>query len=194
MIHTLVQSKAAATTLTMPTLRKRSRREIVENPPQSEIEIPMKDHKNKKSEYELTREERIRENRERMGKFGLFDISLSLKPNPPSRPTTSKNPKSPVSLNPSQRSTRLQNVAPIHYTEEAINKRIYGKKKVKKTPSKLMPDSYTWWKYGRKQIKGSIRDYSECSTVNCTTKKYEDRTRDDPTVIIVTYNGERTHP
>lgn len=107
MIHTPVQSKAAATTLTMPTLRKRSRREIVENPPQSEIEIPMKDHKNKKSEYELSREERIRENRERMGKLGLFDISLSLKPNPPSRPTASKKPKSPVSLKPSRRSTRF---------------------------------------------------------------------------------------
>lgn len=52
---------------------------------------------------------------------------------------------------------RLQNVAPIRYTEEAINKRIYWKKKVKKTPSKLMPDSYTWLKYDRKQIKGSIR-------------------------------------
>jgi len=147
----------------------------------------MEDHKLKKSEYELRREERIRENRERMGKLGILDISLSLKlkpnpnPNPSSRPTASKNPKS--LNNPSRRSTRffhfhpqnsifycsyhnptihslvfrLQNVAPIQYTEEAINKRIYGKKRVKKTRPKLLPEGYTWRKYGRKVIKGLIR-------------------------------------
>jgi len=168
----------------MPPLRKRSSRKIADNPPQSEI--PMENHKHEKSEYELAREERIRENRERMGKLGIFDISDSLKlkrTNPSSRPAASKNPKS---LNPSRRSTRffhfhpqnsifhyiyhnptihffslvfrLQNVSPVHYTEEAINKRIYWKKRVKKTRPKLLPDSsYTWWKYGRKQLKGSIR-------------------------------------
>ncbi|XP_045815401.1 cell division cycle-associated protein 7 [Trifolium pratense] len=107
----------------MPPLGKRRRREI-DNPPQPVI--AMDNHQSKKSEYELAREERIRENRERMGKFGIFDLSLSLKlkPNPPSRRTPS-NAKSPISIippAPSRRSSRLQNVAPISYSEVPVKK------------------------------------------------------------------------
>jgi len=88
----------------MPPLQKRNRTEI-DNPQPA---ITMNNHQHKISEYELSREERIRENRERMGKLGILDISLSLKlkPNPPSRRTPSKNPKSPISLNPSGPSRR----------------------------------------------------------------------------------------
>ncbi|GAU17416.1 hypothetical protein TSUD_232930 [Trifolium subterraneum] len=92
----------------MPPLGKRTRREI-ENPLQPVI--AMDNHQSKMSEYELSREERIRENRERMGKLGIFDISLSLKlkPNPSSRRTPS-NAKSPISLNPPAPSRRSSSV------------------------------------------------------------------------------------
>jgi hypothetical protein len=99
----------------MPPLGKRTRREI-DNPPQPVV-IAMDNHQSKMSEYEISREERIRENRERMEKLGIFDISLSLKlkPNPPSRRTPS-NPKSPISINPSapsRRSSRFFNFTSI---------------------------------------------------------------------------------
>ncbi|AES94798.2 putative Zinc-finger domain of monoamine-oxidase A repressor R1 [Medicago truncatula] len=107
----------------MPPLQKRNRSEI----DNLQSAITINGHQNKMmSEYELSREERIRENRERMGKLGILDISLSLKlkPNPPpSRRTPSNNPKSPISLNPSgpsRRSSRLQNVAPISYSEVPV--------------------------------------------------------------------------
>ncbi|AES94795.2 putative Zinc-finger domain of monoamine-oxidase A repressor R1 [Medicago truncatula] len=114
----------------MPPLQKRNRTEI-DNPQPA---ITMNNHQHKISEYELSREERIRENHERMGKLGILDISLSLKlkPNPPSRRTPSNNPKSPISLNPSgpsRRSSRLQNVAPISYSEAQVK----GEKREKST-------------------------------------------------------------
>jgi len=101
---TVALSLSSLTILSMPPLQKRNRTEI-DNPQPA---ITMNNHQHKISEYELSREERIRENRERMGKLGILDISLSLKlkPNPPSRRTPSKNPKSPISLNPSGPSRR----------------------------------------------------------------------------------------
>ncbi|TKY70528.1 Cell division cycle-associated 7 protein [Spatholobus suberectus] len=87
-------------------------------------------HQNKMSEYELSREQRIRENRERMGKLGIFDLSLTLKLNkshpPTSRSYSSHNhnhkPKTPPSLNPVRRSSRLQNVTPVSYSEVPLKK------------------------------------------------------------------------
>ncbi|CAI8617884.1 unnamed protein product [Vicia faba] len=92
---------------------KRSRSEIKNPPPP----MPISDPESKISQYELSREERIRENRERMGKLGIPDISHSLKliTTPPSRRTPS-NPKSLLPRNPSspsRRSSRLQNIAPV---------------------------------------------------------------------------------
>ncbi|KAL5099338.1 hypothetical protein RYX36_003665 [Vicia faba] len=112
----------------MPPLSKRSRSEIQNLQPL----MPISDHHSKISQYELSREERIRENRERMGKLGIFDISLSLKlkSTPPSRRSPS-NPKSPISRNlsaPSRRSSRLQNVAPISYSEAPLKQEVGEKK------------------------------------------------------------------
>ncbi|OIW10972.1 hypothetical protein TanjilG_22779 [Lupinus angustifolius] len=77
------------------------------------------EHTNNMSDYELSREQRIRENRERMGKLGIMDLSLNLKvqtktPIPQKR--SRYNPKTPPSL-PPRRSSRLQNASPVSYCE-----------------------------------------------------------------------------
>ncbi|TQE07150.1 hypothetical protein C1H46_007203 [Malus baccata] len=78
-----------------------------------------------KSLYEQSREDRIRENCERMQKLGIVDISLQLKSNFQStkstksysdRSTTPSGPPSIRSLGPTRRSSRLKNATP--YTSE----------------------------------------------------------------------------
>ncbi|XP_058772774.1 uncharacterized protein LOC131646838 [Vicia villosa] len=127
----------------MPPLGKRSRSEIQNLPPL----MPMDDHQSKISQYELSREERIRENRERMGKLGIFDISLSLKlkSTPPSR-RTSSNPKSPIARSPSgpsRRSSRLQNVAPISYSEAPLMREVGERKTRVVIEEGSKPEVYT---------------------------------------------------
>ncbi|KAK4274348.1 hypothetical protein QN277_017580 [Acacia crassicarpa] len=58
------------------------------------------------------------------------------------------------------------------------------------------PDEYSWRKYGQKPIKGSPypRGYYKCSTVRgCPARKHVERASDDPTMLIVTYEGEHRH-
>ncbi|KAL2348436.1 hypothetical protein Fmac_002436 [Flemingia macrophylla] len=108
----------------MPALRKRTAESAAVETPQQE---------DKRSEYELSREQRIRENRERMGKLGIFDLSLTLKLNATTTTTTTTSTKSSRSysphnhkpINPSapvRRSSRLQNVTPVSYSEAPIKK------------------------------------------------------------------------
>ncbi|XP_047322515.1 probable WRKY transcription factor 17 [Impatiens glandulifera] len=62
--------------------------------------------------------------------------------------------------------------------------------------SDIPADEYSWRKYGQKPIKGSPypRGYYKCSTVrNCPARKHVERARDDPTMLIVTYDGEHRH-
>uniref|UniRef100_A0A7N0T9B8 Zinc-finger domain-containing protein n=1 Tax=Kalanchoe fedtschenkoi TaxID=63787 RepID=A0A7N0T9B8_KALFE len=85
------------------------------------------------SAYELTREKRIKENRERMQKLGIFDMSLQLKSAVQSSkrgrkrkaPDFKSTPVRQADLLPrsTRRSSRLVNVAPISYAEEAAEKR-----------------------------------------------------------------------
>ncbi|XP_027362661.1 cell division cycle-associated protein 7 [Abrus precatorius] len=105
----------------MPALRKRTRTPDSAGTPQA---VSHDDQHHKVSEYELSREQRIRQNRERMGKLGIFDLSLSLKlkSHPPSTSRSTHKPKTPPSLYPSapaplRRSSRLQNVTPVSYSE-----------------------------------------------------------------------------
>ncbi|PIA40915.1 hypothetical protein AQUCO_02400171v1 [Aquilegia coerulea] len=58
-------------------------------------------------------------------------------------------------------------------------------------------DEYSWRKYGQKPIKGSPfpRGYYKCSTMRgCPARKHVERAQDDPTMLIVTYEGEHRHP
>ncbi|KAL9268332.1 putative WRKY transcription factor 7 [Drosera capensis] len=61
----------------------------------------------------------------------------------------------------------------------------------------IRPDDYSWRKYGQKPIKGSPhpRGYYKCSSVRgCPARKHVERALDDPTMLIVTYEGEHNHP
>ncbi|KAL0282864.1 UNVERIFIED_CONTAM: putative WRKY transcription factor 7 [Sesamum angustifolium] len=60
----------------------------------------------------------------------------------------------------------------------------------------IPPDDYSWRKYGQKPIKGSPhpRGYYKCSSVRgCAARKHVERAVDDPTMLVVTYEGEHNH-
>ena len=60
----------------------------------------------------------------------------------------------------------------------------------------IPPDEYSWRKYGQKPIKGSPypRGYYKCSTMRgCPARKHVERATDDPSMLIVTYEGEHRH-
>ncbi|CAM6040838.1 unnamed protein product [Sphagnum compactum] len=57
-------------------------------------------------------------------------------------------------------------------------------------------DDYSWRKYGQKPIKGSPhpRGYYKCSSMrNCPARKHVERSLEDPSMLIVTYEGEHSH-
>lgn len=63
--------------------------------------------------------------------------------------------------------------------------------------SDIPADEYSWRKYGQKPIKGSPhpRGYYKCSSVKgCPARKHVERALDDPTMLIVTYESEHSHP
>ncbi|KAJ6831817.1 putative WRKY transcription factor 17 [Iris pallida] len=60
----------------------------------------------------------------------------------------------------------------------------------------IPPDEYSWRKYGQKPIKGSPypRGYYKCSSLRgCPARKHVERAPDDPSMLIVTYEGEHRH-
>lgn len=80
--------------------------------------------------YEQTREQTIRENKERMQKLGILDLSVKLKSEllPPKRSPRytpeRRTPKhsTPVPSSEPRRSSRLQSVTPVSYTEPRLKK------------------------------------------------------------------------
>ncbi|XP_057438588.1 probable WRKY transcription factor 21 [Lotus japonicus] len=61
----------------------------------------------------------------------------------------------------------------------------------------IPPDDYSWRKYGQKPIKGSPhpRGYYKCSSVRgCPARKHVERCLDEPSMLIVTYEGDHNHP
>ncbi|CAK9196535.1 unnamed protein product [Sphagnum troendelagicum] len=60
----------------------------------------------------------------------------------------------------------------------------------------IPPDDYSWRKYGQKPINGSPhpRGYYKCSSVrNCPARKHVERSLEDSSMLIVTYEGEHNH-
>ncbi|XP_042493993.1 cell division cycle-associated protein 7-like isoform X2 [Macadamia integrifolia] len=99
------------------------------------------------SGYEQFRDKRIKENMERMQKLGILDLSLKLKPVVPTPKRTSKNtpershPSLLLPSEPQRRSSRLQKVAPVSYSELYVHKK--GK-------SRSLDDEETWVREGVK--------------------------------------------
>ncbi|ESQ55594.1 hypothetical protein EUTSA_v10025806mg [Eutrema salsugineum] len=58
-----------------------------------------------------------------------------------------------------------------------------------------LEDGYRWRKYGQKAVKNSPypRSYYRCTTQRCNVKKRVERSFQDPTVVITTYEGKHNH-
>ncbi|XP_059655726.1 probable WRKY transcription factor 57 [Cornus florida] len=58
-----------------------------------------------------------------------------------------------------------------------------------------LEDGYRWRKYGQKAVKNSPfpRSYYRCTNSKCTVKKRVERSSDDPTTVITTYEGQHCH-
>ncbi|KAE8700778.1 putative WRKY transcription factor 28 [Hibiscus syriacus] len=59
-----------------------------------------------------------------------------------------------------------------------------------------LEDGYRWRKYGQKAVKHSPypRSYYRCTTQKCTVKKRVERSFQDPSTVITTYEGQHNHP
>ncbi|XVE82292.1 hypothetical protein DITRI_Ditri15bG0136700 [Diplodiscus trichospermus] len=59
-----------------------------------------------------------------------------------------------------------------------------------------LDDGYRWRKYGQKAVKNSPypRSYYRCTSAGCGVKKRVERSSDDPTIVVTTYEGQHKHP
>ncbi|KAH1261139.1 putative WRKY transcription factor 57 [Glycine max] len=64
-----------------------------------------------------------------------------------------------------------------------------------KTEVDHLEDGYRWRKYGQKAVKNSPfpRSYYRCTNSKCTVKKRVERSSEDPTIVITTYEGQHCH-
>ncbi|KAF3438882.1 hypothetical protein FNV43_RR17157 [Rhamnella rubrinervis] len=112
----------------MPTLRRRSR--ILPAPgnpgnPSNDDQQAQSTHTQTISQYEQSREERIKQNLQKMQKLGILDLSQKLNsqirpkrtPKDPSRHKSTPASSALPPTGPTRRSSRLQNVTPISYSE-----------------------------------------------------------------------------
>ncbi|XP_068304376.1 WRKY transcription factor 23-like [Pyrus communis] len=58
-----------------------------------------------------------------------------------------------------------------------------------------LEDGYRWRKYGQKAVKNSPfpRSYYRCTSASCNVKKRVERSFDDPSIVVTTYEGQHTH-
>ncbi|VFQ60289.1 unnamed protein product [Cuscuta campestris] len=58
-----------------------------------------------------------------------------------------------------------------------------------------LEDGYRWRKYGQKAVKNSPypRSYYRCTSQKCAVKKRVERSYQDPSVVVTTYEGQHNH-
>ncbi|KAG9153915.1 hypothetical protein Leryth_006022 [Lithospermum erythrorhizon] len=58
-----------------------------------------------------------------------------------------------------------------------------------------LEDGYRWRKYGQKAVKNSSfpRSYYRCTSQKCPVKKRVERSFQDPSIVITTYEGQHNH-
>ncbi|KAL3617203.1 hypothetical protein CASFOL_038950 [Castilleja foliolosa] len=59
-----------------------------------------------------------------------------------------------------------------------------------------LDDGYRWRKYGQKAVKNSPfpRSYYRCTSTSCGVKKRVERSSEDTSIVVTTYEGTHTHP
>ncbi|CAN4107083.1 unnamed protein product [Withania somnifera] len=59
-----------------------------------------------------------------------------------------------------------------------------------------LDDGFRWRKYGQKAVKNNPfpRSYYRCTTTSCGVKKRVERSIQDPSVVVTTYEGTHIHP
>ncbi|KZV42754.1 putative WRKY transcription factor 48 [Dorcoceras hygrometricum] len=59
-----------------------------------------------------------------------------------------------------------------------------------------LDDGYRWRKYGQKAVKNSPfpRSYYRCTSTSCGVKKRVERSSEDPSIVVTTYEGTHVHP
>ncbi|KAG0562469.1 hypothetical protein KC19_9G149300 [Ceratodon purpureus] len=65
-----------------------------------------------------------------------------------------------------------------------------------RTEVDVIDDGYRWRKYGQKPVKNSAhpRNYYRCTTANCPVRKRVERSTEDPSHVLTTYEGTHNHP
>ncbi|XP_073299978.1 probable WRKY transcription factor 48 [Primulina huaijiensis] len=92
--------------------------------------------------------------------------------------------------------------------QDKIKKQLKLKKKNQKRPREPrfafmtkseidhLDDGYRWRKYGQKAVKNSPfpRSYYRCTSTSCGVKKRVERSSEDPSIVVTTYEGTHIHP
>ncbi|KAE9593767.1 putative transcription factor WRKY family [Lupinus albus] len=58
-----------------------------------------------------------------------------------------------------------------------------------------LEDGYRWRKYGQKAVKNNSypRSYYRCTNASCNVKKHVERSFNDSSIVVTTYEGKHTH-
>ncbi|ESQ28319.1 hypothetical protein EUTSA_v10018976mg [Eutrema salsugineum] len=113
--------------------------------------------------------------------------------------STSNNPSatSSSSEDPAENSTAAKTPDTPKKEKKKAQKRIRQPRFAFMTKSDVdnLEDGYRWRKYGQKAVKNSPfpRSYYRCTNSRCTVKKRVERSSEDPSVVITTYEGQHCH-